>query len=618
MAQECFAKGEVKREGLGRTLPGARLLLLTMAVVVATGVRADAPKVLSGAEIAERNRPGVVVIKSVWDVTLQVRTPAIKNPGQIWKRVESQVKAGVVANTQGDRKKAFLAEIAKHPDVLKPSSSVTTAGKEWEMQGSGFIITPDGYIVTNEHVISIDRVELIKMTASSVIGKTTNEIISNLAAQADLPSDDPLRPQLEHALWHYFTQEDGAIEIIGYNRQAKMITASIPVFNGVSTVVQDLECDVRKEGEPFVGKNKAGEASSQKDVAILKVEADNLPTVPLGDDTALSQGNRIYVFGYPAAAKVPNSNEEPGTAPTLTSGVFSRLAPMHGGWKAIQTDASINHGNSGGPGFNERGEVIGISTAGASGEDVSGLYYLVPISIVDQYIQELNIKPRDSGLSAQYRDALALYDAGDKRQARAEFVKIKEERTSFPFVEEYIDRIDHDAASAGFFSQYSQTLLWVAVALVLLAVGGFALTRRKPQLAPAAAASAAVAGATMARPQLSPPAQGAAQTPGVQNYGSLQCVSGPLAGQRFTIPKQGLLIGRDSSKCQVVLSEDDVSKEHAWVLPLDGSVMLIDHGSTNGVFVNSMDSPRVSKVPLKNGDRILIGRSAATFTYYSV
>ena len=97
---------------------------------------------------------------------------------------------------------------------------------------------------------------------------------------------------------------------------------------------------------------------------------------------------------------------------------------MHGGWKAIQTDASINHGNSGGPGFNERGEVIGISTAGASGEDVSGLYYLVPISVVDQFIQELNIKPRDSGLSAQYRDALALYDAGDTQgQARAEFAR---------------------------------------------------------------------------------------------------------------------------------------------------------------------------------------------------
>ena len=54
------------------------------------------------------------------------------------------------------------------------------------------------------------------------------------------------------------------------------------------------------------------------------------------------------------------------------------------------------------------------------------------------------------------------------------------------------------------------------------------------------------------------------------------------------------------------------------MVPLDGSVMLIDRGSTNGVFVNSMDSPRVSKVPLKNGDKILIGKSAATFTYYSV
>jgi hypothetical protein len=282
---------------------------------------------------------------------------------------------------------------------------------------------------------------------------------------------------------------------------------------------------------------------------------------------------------------------------------------MPGGWKAIQTDAAINHGNSGGPGFNERGEVIGIATFGASGEDVQGINYLVPMSVANQFIQELNIKPRDSDLSVQYREALASFDAGDYSKARAQLLQIKEESAGFPFVQEYIDRIP----TGGTF-QYWGTLLWVAVAAVLLAIGGFVISRRKPQLASAPLATAAVAGAPMGRPQLSSPSP----SPATQSYGSLQCVAGPLSGQRFPITKQGLLIGRDSSKCQIVLPEDDVSKEHAWVVPLDGSVVLIDRGSTNGVFINSMDSPRVSKVPLKNGDRILIGRSSATFTYYSV
>src|SRR5262249_17864499 len=143
------------------------------------------------------------------------------------------------------------------------------------------------------------------------------------------------------------------------------------------------------------------EITPGKDVAILKIEANGLPTVPVGDDSSMSQGDQIYVLGFPGAAEVQGGNEESGVEATLTAGRYSRAAPMPGGWKAIQTDTAINHGNSGGPGFNDRGEVIGIATFGASGEDVQGVNYLVPMSVAEQFIQELNIKPRDSDLSQQ-------------------------------------------------------------------------------------------------------------------------------------------------------------------------------------------------------------------------
>jgi pSer/pThr/pTyr-binding forkhead associated (FHA) protein len=45
--------------------------------------------------------------------------------------------------------------------------------------------------------------------------------------------------------------------------------------------------------------------------------------------------------------------------------------------------------------------------------------------------------------------------------------------------------------------------------------------------------------------------------------------------------------------------------------------VLIDRGSTNGVFLNSIDTPKVSKVTLHHGDKIFIGKGAATFTYLS-
>jgi S1-C subfamily serine protease len=572
---------------------------LTLLVVASSSVRAEAPKVLSGHEITERNKPGVIMINSVWQARLGVWNPAIRNSAALEDSIRRQARAGLIAPNEESR--AMLQEIAKHPDLyLTRSGDGIIERRAIKGQGSGFIITPDGYIVTNEHVVSMDKDTLIYYTANLVIKERSDALIRGLAAKLELPEDDPLRADLMKAFREYFLRgysKDGGIKVLDYDEKPERVTASIPVFNGVNTTVKELECDIRKQGEATPG----------KDVAILKVEQNNLPTVPIGDDSTLSQGDQIYVMGFPAAAEVGGTHEQAGVEATLTAGRYSRAAPMPGGWKAIQTDAAINHGNSGGPGFNERGEVIGIATFGASGEDVQGINYLVPMSVAEQFIQELNIKPRDSELSAQYREALASFEAGDYTKARTQLLQIKEESAGFPFVQEYIDRIPKNT---GF--QYWGTLLWVAVAAVLLAIGGFVMSKRKPQLATAPLATAAAAGMP-ARAQAP-----ALPATAIQSYGSLQCSAGPLSGQRFPVPKQGLLIGRDSSKCQIVLSEDDVSKEHAWVVPLDGSVVLIDRGSTNGVFLNSMDSPRVSKVPLKNGDKILIGKSAAAFTYYSV
>lgn len=574
--------------------------------------RADAPKTLSGHEIAERNKPGVVMINSYAEVTFLTFSPSIEQSDsrRLWDNVRAQMNAGLIS--EGDKSRAYLKQIAENPDVLKPGKAQRRYKEPVIAQGSGFIVTPDGYIVTNEHVVRMDDDELIGITADDVIKKETDDLIKTLSPDARLGGDDPLRAELVVAFRHYFL--NGGIKVEEYNPQAKPITASIPVFNGVATTIQQYECDLRKEGEPWDGKNKEGKPTSGKDVAILKIEAQNLPTVPVGDDTALSQGDHIYIFGYPGAARIPGSTEEPGTEPTFTAGVFSRWAPKQGGWRAIQTDASINHGNSGGPGFNDRGEVIGISTAGTGGE-ASGINYLIPMTIVSQYIQELNIKPRDSELSQRYRSALSAYEAGDYENARTQLLTIAQERPSFPFVREYLDKMPM-AKPATFIERYGQSMLWVGVAGLLLVGGWFVVNHQRSRALVPAPIKAAAAAASVGPSE--PAGLQAASANALRSFGSLRCTGGTLTGQQFPVSKQGLLIGRDPSKCQIVLSEDSVSKEHAWVVPLENEVVLIDRGSTNGVYINSTDTPKVSKVPLKNGDKILIGKSSAVFTYHSV
>jgi pSer/pThr/pTyr-binding forkhead associated (FHA) protein len=102
-----------------------------------------------------------------------------------------------------------------------------------------------------------------------------------------------------------------------------------------------------------------------------------------------------------------------------------------------------------------------------------------------------------------------------------------------------------------------------------------------------------------------------------QSFGNIQAMAGELSGKTFKVTKEGLLIGR-SPKCQVVLQDDTVSSEHAWIVPVGNEVVVIDKGSSNGTYVNSVDSPKVSKIGLRNGDRIYLGKKGTVvFTYFT-
>jgi S1-C subfamily serine protease len=115
------------------------------------------------------------------------------------------------------------------------------------------------------------------------------------------------------------------------------------------------------------------------DLALLKIDAPNLVPATLAEtSTGLTVGQRVYAIGNPF-----------GLSGTMTRGIISAIrsvrSPANGSpiEDAIQTDASVNPGNSGGPLLNSRGEVIGITTmiAGNPGVDQSaGIGFAIPIN----------------------------------------------------------------------------------------------------------------------------------------------------------------------------------------------------------------------------------------------
>jgi S1-C subfamily serine protease len=132
----------------------------------------------------------------------------------------------------------------------------------------------------------------------------------------------------------------------------------------------------------------------QTDLAVLKIDGTNLPTVPLGQSSQLRVGEWVVAIG--------NALALPG-GPTVTQGVVSAVgrdeqeppsqsAPNTAGptlYDLIQTDAAINPGNSGGPLVNLQGEVVGVNTLGST--QAQGINFSIAIDgarpIVDQLRQ---------------------------------------------------------------------------------------------------------------------------------------------------------------------------------------------------------------------------------------
>lgn len=141
-----------------------------------------------------------------------------------------------------------------------------------------------------------------------------------------------------------------------------------------------------KDGRELSGKVLGRDAIT--DIAVIKVEAKNLPTVTLGSSETLIPGEWAIAIGNPL-----------GLDNTVTVGIISALDRSSSQVgvpdkrvRFIQTDAAINPGNSGGPLLNSKGEVVGINTAIRA--DAQGLGFAIPIETAKRISNQLFTKGR--------------------------------------------------------------------------------------------------------------------------------------------------------------------------------------------------------------------------------
>jgi Do/DeqQ family serine protease len=155
------------------------------------------------------------------------------------------------------------------------------------------------------------------------------------------------------------------------------LTNNHVVTVGEDTVIEVTLKDKRHFQAKLIGRDP------ETDIAVLKIDADNLTAVEFGDSDRLRVGDYALAIGNPF-----------GLGQTVTSGIISALGRsglgIEGYEDFIQTDASINPGNSGGALVDLHGQLIGINTAilGPSGGNI-GIGFAVPANIARQIMADL-------------------------------------------------------------------------------------------------------------------------------------------------------------------------------------------------------------------------------------
>jgi rhodanese-related sulfurtransferase len=279
--------------------------------------------------------------------------------------------------------------------------------------GSGFIIHPDGFIATNGHVVARFYEMNERMLGDEFVEAAATEACG--PALAGLPEG-----QRKARIRAIVTDPANRRQIrLTKNLQIHLSTGKIYAAQ-VLAYSPAINPDAPRAGTTAAGGDMGPMDTSGKDVAILKISEKNLPTVRLAaNSTGLQLGEQLFILGYPGVVLYHDFlSRKSALEASVTVGRVSGFKLDITDRRVIQTDAAISWGNSGGPAFNRRGEVIGaatfISTTSEGDQAIQGFNFLIPVETIHEYARGISLVPTaDSPFTRKWEQAVNSYFQGD-------------------------------------------------------------------------------------------------------------------------------------------------------------------------------------------------------------
>lgn len=454
--------------------------------------------------------------------------------------------------------------------------------------GSGFIIHPDGVILTSGHVVAPTR-------DRDALERELRRNGAIAALVRHFPVDTLRSIHRSDALDRYVTPLAAAGTV-----DNERVLNQVELSNG--------------ETLPFTIRSYSPALSQRgTDIAILQIDRKRLPSIPLGDSDTVQVGESIWSVGYPAVASSTDEviggwlSRDSDLEATFNPGTITAIKRNIANVPVFQSNVAIYRGNSGGPAVNREGEVIGISTWGHT--NAEQIKFLVPVNVARRLLADAKVPASAGGEFNQYYRA-ALDAAGNGKWIEAKKGLLRA-TTIFPRSPDLM-RFGNDADRAirrlppwRLYPAATAATLFGAVLLAATAIY-FVVRSRRPRFAPAVLRS------TAAETVIAPSGGDAAPR---SMLGRFTILNGTRAGEKLGLGGSGIRIGREATICEIVLENPKVSRLHAEVVSIDGKTLLIDRSSSNGTYVNDQ---KIDKRFLQDGDIIYFGgRNAVAVAFHA-
>lgn len=411
------------------------LLIVALVASLATPAAAQDGMTIDTRTLAMVNKPGVILLQTTWTADLTFYEFAFTSGFEqdLIDTVEYLVQSGSIPDTEEAVFSAMVQLLADNmANYVFYTGNISQEQTSTAAVGTGFIVTPDGYVVTNAHVVETNEDQLYMNFAMSSLENYAVEGTNSFVSEMRTFGYQMPQNEIDAIMYAFYNLLSNSIEVNNLQTYFTAFLGNVTPGSDVST--KGIALDLRKMGASIPG----------KDIAILKMDKTDLPTVALGDDSVIRTGDSVYAMGYPAAATLNQTLNitQAVQEPTLTSGIVSARKEMAGGWNVFQIDAAIHGGNSGGPLFNTAGEVIGVNTFGMldpnTGAPLDGMNFSVPISIAVQFLNEINVTPTESSFTKKFKEALSLYQGENYNESLEILRGLNETNPGYPVVAELL------------------------------------------------------------------------------------------------------------------------------------------------------------------------------------